>query len=529
MSAIALRAKAEQERRRRRRSITMDAALLEQTPQDWLVHLFPAYMRGGFSQRHDDFWSWTWSVTPGIRPRPIVIIWPRGGGKSTSAEMVCISFGARKIRKYAWYISRTQEQADKHVESIAAALDSKQMETYYGTMAQRGVSKYGHSKGWRRSRLVTASGFCVDALGLDVAARGGRFEEQRPDLMIFDDIDKLHDSPDVTKRLIEIISMSLLPAGTDDTAIIFAQNLISNTGVFARLLDNTAGFLTDRMISGPHPALAGEVKYHVTVRADGSRTHHITSGTPTWDGQGLAACEAHMNTLGPSSFFSECQHNVEPPPGGIYDEMEWLHCLPEDVPKLFSIQAWIDPAMTESDDSDSAAIQIDGIAEATGILYRLYSWEERATPQKAMRHCILKAIEYGADSIGVETDQGGDTWESVYREAWRSLVEEGLIDKDRPKLRYLSAKAGAGHGGKVERQLRQFSAYETGKIIHVEGTHRPLEAGLRRFPKTKPFDLADASYWSWWHLRELWKAGRKKHQGSVKGKRQRISLGRIQQ
>jgi hypothetical protein len=31
--------------------------------------------------------------------------------------------------------------------------------------------------------------------------------------------------------------------------------------------------------------------------------------------------------------------------------------------------------------------------------------------------------------------------------------------------------------------------------------HNTLEKALRRFPLTKPFDLADAAYWSWADLR----------------------------
>jgi hypothetical protein len=36
-----------------------------------------------------------------------------------------------------------------------------------------------------------------------------------------------------------------------------------------------------------------------------------------------------------------------------------------------------------------------------------------------------------------------------------------------------------------------------GRIIHVRGTHEILERALRRFPRTKPFDLVDGAYWSW--------------------------------
>ena len=67
----------------------------------------------------------------------------------------------------------------------------------------------------------------------------------------------------------------------------------------------------------------------------------------------------------------------------------------------------------------------------------------------------------------------------------------------RPKYKY--AKAGAGHGSKIERNQRMLADYEIGRVVHVTGTHVVLEKALRRFPN-KPLDLADAAYWLWYHL-----------------------------
>jgi len=83
----------------------------------------------------------------------------------------------------------------------------------------------------------------------------------------------------------------------------------------------------------------------------------------------------------------------------------------------------------------------------------------------------------------------------VYRESARSL---GLDLTHLPQFR--SQKAGAGQGPKVERSGRMLSEYERGRFVHVVGTHKVLERGLRRFPRVKPLDLVDAAYWSWYDL-----------------------------
>jgi hypothetical protein len=92
--------------------------------------------------------------------------------------------------------------------------------------------------------------------------------------------------------------------------------------------------------------------------------------------------------------------------------------------------------------------------------------------------------------VGIETDQGGDVWETVYQQASEELRAEGLLEGRAP--RFAHAKASAGHGSKIARAERMLVDYERGKFVHLEGTHGALEAALKRFPRTKPYDLVDA-------------------------------------
>jgi phage terminase large subunit-like protein len=191
----------------------------------------------------------------------------------------------------------------------------------------------------------------------------------------------------------------------------------------------------------------------------------------------------------------EAQHQVEES-GGVWDHIQFVHCDWKDVPDLTYTVVWVDPAVTSTDESDSMGIQADGI-DQSGVIYRLYSWEAVTSPEDALRRAVLKGIELGAHHVGVETDQGGDTWQSVY---WRVTDQ---IRKERPGVvmpSFASAKAGAGHGGKVERNARMLADYERGQVVHVRGTHEALERSLKRFPQ-KPLDLADAGYWGWDDLR----------------------------
>src|SRR4051812_15308607 len=230
-----MKARAQLEMRRRQREREVQAAPHEW--KEWLNTLFPEYFSAGFAPHHDDYWEWNWSIKHGTRPRPFIGIWSRGGAKSTSAEVGAVRLGVTGQRHYALYVRETQEQADKSVDNLAALFESRSIRKYYPEHAKRMVGLYGRSKGWRRNRLRTAGGFTVDAIGLDTAARGAKVEEDRPDLIIFDDIDGKHDSIKTTLKKLAIIKTTILPAGSPDCAILGIQNLIIPHGVFARLSD----------------------------------------------------------------------------------------------------------------------------------------------------------------------------------------------------------------------------------------------------------------------------------------------------
>lgn len=463
----------------------------------WLRKFYRSYVRAPFAQFHIDFWDWVESLEQGVRPQPFIALWPRGGGKSVSAELAVIRVGAKKARNYVWYCCETQEQADKHVETLSLMLENELLNSYYPGLGSPSLSKYGRPRGWRRNRIWTESGLIIDGIGLDTATRGARVAENRPGMMVLDDIDSKHDTPKTIQKKIEIITTSLFPAGSTDVAILFVQNVIHSNSIAAMLAEGTADFLLDRNVSGPHPA----IKDMTYTQKDGR--YIITGGTPAWEGQNMDTCQKQMDSWGFTAFMQEAQHAVEDPPGGIWDNYDFQHIEWKDVPwdSIVRTVIWVDPAVSSTDESDCMGVQADAI-DSEGKIYRLYSWEMRTSPEDALRRAILKAISLGAMKVGIETDQGGEAWESVAGRVWDQLIAEGTLSKYQSPLYYDDAKAGAGVGSKVHRNVQMLADYERGQVVHVFGTHTVLERALRRFPRTKPFDLVDAAYWSWADLRD---------------------------
>lgn len=484
----------------------------------WVKFMFPAYVSKPFATRHRNLLDWAWTLDALNRPRPYIGIWPRGGGKSTLAEIVAVMLGALNKRKYIVYVRRTQPKADESVANIAALLESKAIEQYYPMMGQRSIGKFGNARDWRRNRLRTASGYVVDGLGMDGAFRSAKMDMNRPDCFIFDDIDDPFDSEATVQKIIDTITMSILPAGNGrNLAILGIQNLIRNDGFFGRMVNNKADYLADRVVDGPHPALNG-FKYEQQADEEGRLKWKITQGEPTWEGQNKDTCQDQITLWGLLPFRKEAQHEVGIVKGGMYDGLKFQHVHPNFVPTLTAIEVWLDPAVTSNKKSNCQGIIVDGI-DIKKDLYRLYAWESILPPDKTIEKAILLALKYGARAIGIETDQGGDVWGLTYNRLFEEMRKNALdkaeeifkatgekvkivdgfpLDAKRPQFK--AARAGSV-GGKLERQGMMRSDYDGGHIFHVEGTHEILESALQRFPLVEPFDLADAAFWGWYHLR----------------------------
>lgn len=460
-----------------------------------------------FAPRHRQMWRWAEEVEYGQPLRPFIGVWPRGGGKSSSVQGIIAYLGAKRAIRYVLYVSATQDQADKHVEEVSSTLSQDYLEENFPDLTQKAVDKYGKTVGWRRDRLATRSGLTIDALGLDTAARGIKFEEQRPDLIIFDDLDKQTDSSLTTDKKEDKLTRKVLGTGTAATKVVGVQNLIIPDGIFARIVNGDADYLVEAEISGPVPAVE-DLEYE-QVEVDGGYRYKVTGGTPTWEGQDLDDVEEIINQQGPSNFKLECQHEVSAQADGMFSHINYRRCSREDVPwgELERIVIWMDPAVTSSDRADCQALQLSAYGPdyedpATNAVYDMYSYEQQGSPHEIMQRAILKAVEYGADKVGVETDQGGETWRDTFQRAWETLVEDPEIeqvDEFTQKPAYDEDKASKGYGSKRSRGQQMLSAYERGDVIHVRGTHQTLEAALNRFdpPDGAPFDLVDAKFWSW--------------------------------
>lgn len=333
---------------------------LPPTWQLWIKENFPHVASSPFAKRHLRLWDWFDALKGGVRPRPRIEVWPRGGAKSSTEELAIAWIGVKLTRRFILIVSETQDQADKHVESIATLFER--------IGVGRAVGKYGNSRGWRRNQLRTDNGFNVAALGLDVAARGIKLDEFRPDGIFFDDIDNEEDSAKAIQKKIRSITRKILPAGSTDCAVLFLQNMIRDDGIVAQLVNGSADFLRDREPAVVEPAVYG-LETEIVSNKEGAKVYKVTGGTPSWDGQNLVVCEAQINERGLIAFKREAQHEVEGVNGLVFKVNQFQTCKPEEVPELAAICLGGDLAGTEGG-GDHTALALIGRTK-TGLYYLL--------------------------------------------------------------------------------------------------------------------------------------------------------------
>lgn len=444
---------------------------------------------------HHDFFAWLWAITPGVMPDPWAGIWARGFSKSTYAELAVCYLAAHHLRPYGLYVSATQKQADTHVQAISKKLASISLNRAYPGVGDRLLSQYGHSLGWNRQRLRTANGFTLDSLGLMADMRGLKIEDDRPGFIVLDDVDDHEDSDDAVEKKVRMLTQAILPATTKDIIVIVIQNLVRPNGIVDRLRKETPEFLAGRIISGPYPAVEN-LEYE--QRSDGK--FYITAGRATWEGMPLSVCQDKMNTYGLSGFLRECQHDLKQREGGMFSHLKFRLIHQDEMPSYLYTVVAVDPAVEDKDESDCYGIQAASLGDDNNV-YMRFSYEQRSDPNSAMKTAIMKAVELKADELVVETNQGGKTWEVVYDKALQELIDEGLITEKEVTFSYSYEKATVAEGSKRSRAQQLLRDYESGEIVHVEGTHWTLEEALGRFPKYKPFDLVDAVYWAWYRCR----------------------------
>lgn len=457
--------------------------------------LFGAYFWHPFAQPHEELWQWVDAIEINASPHPFLAVWPRGRGKSTTTEAAVADTGIRKVRNYCLYVCATQDQADKHVATIARMLESEAVAQYAPGVGKPQIRNNGN-RTWNRKMVTTATGFTVEAVGLDKAVRGQKIDWARPDLIVFDDIDEVDDSELTTTKKETTITSSIIPAGATNCAVLFVQNLIHPNSIASRLAKQpdepgAAQYLMQRSISGPFAAVDG-LRYE-RQRAGKLWTWKIIGGVSLWPGFDIAICQDELNRVGPLAYERESQNEVDGDnENALMSAADFERTRVSEHPDLVRVAVAVDPPGGATECGIVAGGKVKIGNDWHGYVIEDATMPKGCKPEEWALAVLQCCYRHNIDTVFVEVNYGGDMAAANIRQA-KWLDDEGNVIIAGTSLTIRSVTATRG---KVVRAEPIATVYQQGRGHNV-GHYPALEKEWRQYvpgDKESPNRL-DAHVW----------------------------------
>lgn len=161
----------------------------------------------------------------------------RGSAKSTIVNLAYSLWAilGKQQKKFVLIVAQTQEQARQFITNIKEELEHNEL-----LKADLGPFQEEDNE-WRSSSVVIPKyGARIRVISIEQSIRGSSYLQNRPDLVICDDIENTESIKTIENRDKTYFSVKseLIPAGDIDTRFIFIGNLLHHDSTLMRLKDD---------------------------------------------------------------------------------------------------------------------------------------------------------------------------------------------------------------------------------------------------------------------------------------------------
>jgi phage terminase large subunit-like protein len=327
------------------------------------------------------------------------------------------------------------------------------------------VSTTGRALANNSWRIVQSNDFIFDANGIDTNSLGKKVFGQRPDLIILDDIEKGE------KNYSEYQAGQQLNTVFDDIAPmnIYARMVFVGTTTMPNsIMDQFRKF--SEFPDDP------ELQW---IKDQNVKAHYYPAIMQNEDGTERSVWEEKwsLEWLKSQRHLRDFAKNYMNRPINV-DGTFWANedIIIEDLKEYGNTIISVDPAVTKNKVSDYTGIAVlsRGIDDlGNSVIYVREAQQVKLSPSDLSDRVRDLADIYDAGLLYVETNQGGDLWQDVFK---------GIPIKYRSKHQKLSKQIRAG---------KALNYYQQGKVRH--SAHFPaLEEQMWSFPKVSHDDVLDA-------------------------------------
>jgi hypothetical protein len=431
--------------------------------------IFPDRFYLPFSSLHDTIFS----ILDDDSIQLALIIAPRGFGKTSTVNL---AFPAKKIlfqeKKFIVPISCTATQATMQGENLKRELTTNRFITgLFGPMKSDTFSK---------EMWVTSTGTAIMPRGAGQQVRGILFGDNRPDLIIVDDLEdaesvRSDEQRAKTKAWFFSDVMNSINRGRKDWKIIVIGTLLHEDSLLANIFDDAQ----EQIKSGKKPDWFCA---HLSLCDD-----NFHSNWPDFmsDEDVIKLVDQYRRINELDAFYREYMGvPIAKESAKFKQEMfknyeETDKAFLDDKKKLENIVI-LDPAKTSTSTADDTAIVGVGIDIQTPKIYVRDIVKGKLHPEQQYTECFNMADRIGAKVIGVEVTSLNEFITYPFRtEMLRQRRFYDIVE--------LKARA-----SKEERISALIPFYRLGFVYHNKNVCGALEKQLMSFPRSKKDDIMDA-------------------------------------
>lgn len=402
-----------------------------------------------------------------------VEVGPRDVGKSTWNFIILPMWAAAHGHsKFVAAFANTPTQAETHLASFKAELDNNELlRMDYPDLVKPKTRGRGVVEADRVSLYHSASGFVFSASGMDSSNLGLKVGDTRPDLIVMDDIepDEAQYSARMAKKRLGTLRDAILPLN------IYARVVIVGTVTMADSVIHQ--FVQAGRLMAKGEELPAELEWIGEEHFD---VHHYlpiltdehgvrrSSWPAKWS---LAFLESMESTRTYAKNYANDPIGAD----GDYWTMEIFERSDEIKRRLVThVLISVDPAVTTKASSDYTGISAIGYVRDLGQCIVLEAKRVKLGPDELRAEVLAMATRHGAGLLLVETNQGGELWDLVFK---------GLPVKVKSVHQSVPKPVRAAH---------VLHWYERGRVFHVDGL-AALETEMVGFPNAPNDDMVDAT------------------------------------
>lgn len=329
---------------------------------------------------------------------------PRGSGKSTFCFLILPLWALScSHRKFIAAFADSGAQAEQHLMSFKRELDNNVLlRGDFEDFTRAAVRPSGVTVADKQSLFLSASGCAFLAKGIDSSTLGAKIGAQRPDLLLFDDVEPDESNYSIyqkDKRL-KTILQAVFPMNLN--AVV---ELVGTTTMQGSIMHDLVRQVTD----AEPPDWPAEEKirtryYHAIVQASDGTERSLWP--QRWSLE-------FLNSIRETPSFALNFANQPVSAGGWWTRGDIQYGRRERYDRVAMV---VDGAVTTKASSDLTGIAVAGLSVTERKLFVREAVGVKLSGEALRRRVIEVGVANDVDYLLVEANQGGDLWHVVFHD-----------------------------------------------------------------------------------------------------------------